>query len=196
MCTDARREKDRERGKERERERAGLPLPWIPAPPPVNSRPSPSSEFFRKHFVQAFSLSCSTMSLFNKYSCEQWEEWLQRLPPEGSNGYSKEAWMSWHRAMTEAAGVVSGLVNKKPRARSPSSSRSRSSSASRGSWHSVSRPPPRGPASSKDEPPAQGLPAQGRELIQLQGKNAKERKKFRSSIRAECGQKGVVSAVN
>ena len=94
----------------------------------------------------------------------------------------------------EAAGVVSGLANKMPRARSSSSIRS--SSASRGSSHSVSGPTSRGPASSKDEPPAQGLPAQGRELIQLQGKNAKERKKFRSSIRAECGQKGVVSAVN
>ena len=84
----------------------------------------------------------------------------------------------------EAAGVVSGLANKMPRARSSSSIRS--SSASRGSSHSVSGPPPRGPASSKDEPPAQGLPAQGRELIQLQGKNAKD-------TRVQCPYHGVGS---
>ena len=63
--------------------------------------------------------------------------------------------ISWHSAKSEAAGVVSGLANKEKRARSSSSNRSRS--ASRGSSLRVS-----------GRPPAQGLPAQGGELIQLQ----------------------------
>ena len=80
---------------------------------------------------------------------------VESLPAEGFHEYSKTEWMSWYSAMSEAAGVVSGLANKEPRARS--SSCSRSSSAPRGSSLCVS-----------GQSPAQGLPAQGGELIQFQ----------------------------
>ena len=134
---------------------------------------SPSREFPRRPPVIFFehvslvpkyfsnTLSCN-MWLFHKYSPQEWEKWLESLPPDGFNRFSKTEWISWHRAMSEAAGAVtrattakwwrdkepsgtgamSVLANKEPRARSSSSIRS--SSASRGSSHSVSGPTSRG----------------------------------------------------
>ena len=150
------------------------------------------------------------MGWFHKYSPQEWEKWLESLPPKGFDRFSKMEWISWHRAMSEAAGAVtrattakwwrdkepsgtgamSVLANKEPRARSSSSSRS--SSASSASSLLVSNPPPPGPAQGL---PAQGLPAQVHERIQLHGPTAKARKRFRSEVRAVCRKEGVVSVV-